>query len=108
MQSKDRVRFKLKEYYFTHGTTHALLHDAFGIYGPAFQDAKRQAKRYGHVEIICRPSQFARFIILREKHGFQNMFKELEADLFVPAEVIKQEPIDTSSNPANRSTDIGN
>jgi hypothetical protein len=49
--------------------------------------------------IVCRPSQFARFLIYRNELGGQNMFKELEPRLFVP-EPAKPQPLDVSLNPA--------
>ncbi len=35
-------------------------------------------------EVICRPSQFARFMIGRNDIGMRNGFKELDAVLFTP------------------------
>jgi hypothetical protein len=102
--SKDRVEFTLKGYYFesrgsrrfAHGTQ--LLIDSLGI-------NNEQANRIGlraqnsieGVRIRCRPSQFARFLIMREKAGFQNMFAELKAELIVVRPDPK-DPIDVSQN----------
>lgn len=36
------------------------------------------------VVIVCRPSQFARFLIRRNELGLNNGFKELHPHLFVP------------------------
>lgn len=38
------------------------------------------------VEIICRPSQFARFIIKRNELGLNNGLKELSPELYVPCQ----------------------
>jgi len=38
------------------------------------------------VTFICRPSQFARFLIARNDAGLPNGFKELSPELFVPQE----------------------
>lgn len=98
-RSKDRVHFKLKAHFNSDRHKIAtLLERAFGIY-----DAK---VAYALIEnegtIICRPSQFARFLIWRDEAGMRNGFKELEAKL-VPA-VQPLQVIDVSDNPA-RSCD---
>lgn len=99
MQSKDRVKFKLAEYYFKQSQIRNLLYSAFGIKGEVFDATNNTAREQGYVEIVCRPSQFARFLIQREQAGFQNMFKELEAKLFTP--VPKAVIMDVSTNPAS-------
>ena len=54
-------------------------------------------------KVTCRPSQFARFLILRGAAGCQNMFSELKAQL-IEAEPgrpapLTAEPIDVSHRP---------
>ncbi len=110
--SKDRVRFRLHGYYFDKAAiTTTLLCTCFGLTEAQVQDVRTRSnvvrEEQGgfkcYAEIICRPSQFARFLILREKAGFQNMFKELQAELFTPAPTpVVIEPIDVSSNPNAR------
>ena len=52
--------------------------------------------------LICRPSQFARFLIFRDQAGLQNNFQELNASL------ITREPVnvfDVSGRWTNREKD---
>lgn len=100
--SKDRVKFKLLAYMFgDFSLVGELLNRSFGVEYEQIRDMRDEAARHGYVEIICRPSQFARFLIYRESFGFQNMFKELEAKLFIPEQpVVKREPVDLSGNPS--------
>ena len=81
--SRDRVRFELPECVLKHvGSTSGdavrkALHEAFGIdIYPSMRICSRT--------IVCRPSQFARFLILRNEYGGTNSFKELNAELFIP------------------------
>lgn len=103
--SKDRVRFTLSRAYFEEdygrkrgGIMREVLHEAFGVNGSELDGMARTVLDNTRVVIQCRPSQFARFLILREKAGFQNMFKELNAELIQPEPV----PLiwDYSRNPA--------
>lgn len=103
--SKDRVEFTLKSYYFTSGfggchpsdRGNQLLTAAFNLGPEAIQSIRDRAFRFGEVRLIVRPSQFARFLILREQLGFQNQFKELKAKLITPVKiVITNDPIDIS------------
>jgi hypothetical protein len=111
--SKDRVKFRLLGHYFDKpAATEQLLRDSFGMNAEQIHKIRRESNAVReelggfrcYAEIICRPSQFARFLIMREKAGFQNMFKELQAELFTPEPPAppKIEPIDVSSNPSAR------
>lgn len=101
--SKDRVKFRIMASMFS-GNPHSLvslLSNTLGIDYAACSALHEQAKTFGYVEIICRPSQFARFLIHRNRLGFPNGFKELEAELFVPEPPkLVQKPMDVSRNPA--------
>lgn len=98
--SKDRVKFLLSGYYFEYDAKiRPVLAEAFGLNSEQHYILRTQARERGSVEILCRPSQFARFLILREAAGFQNMFKELKAEL-VPAPPPVLQPIDVSGNPS--------
>lgn len=86
--SKDRVRFILPSRR-THSqeanpdnvrAMKSILHECFGI-------NPNQIPAYTDLTIICRPSQFARFLIKRNKAGLQNNFSELKAELVEPQEV---------------------
>jgi hypothetical protein len=97
--SKDRVKFVLPAYYFEYvDKIRALLTGALGVTPDQYVRMRDTAQINGMVEVICRPSQFARFLIMREKAGYQNMFKELKAELIVPVPPVVQ-PIDLSTNP---------
>jgi hypothetical protein len=98
--SKDRVRFTLAGYYFegSHESMGLVLREAFGMSERDLVGVETTAKETGGVIIQCRPSQFARFLILRDRVGYQNMFKELRAELIVPKPI--PQIVDCSRNPA--------
>ena len=51
------------------------------------------------VTIICRTSQFARFMIERHRRGIQNQFSELKPELFMPEPEQATTILDVSANP---------
>lgn len=89
--SRDRVHFDVS----ADNTQNAYFRDAFerafGTEPPAM-DCMSTAK----VTIVCRPSQFARFLIYRNNFGGRNSFKELNPRLVEPAEA---KFVDVSTNP---------
>jgi hypothetical protein len=89
--SHDRVRFALDT--FTDNATRDAFHKAFGT--PLLS----RTGPFTHITVVCRPSQFARFLIYRNDNGGKNSFKELKPELFVP-EPNKTE-MDVSRNPAH-------
>ena len=89
--SRDRVRFTIDTY--TDSATRSAFHAAFGAHLPA------RTGPVTTVEVICRPSQFARFLIFRNDNGGKNSFKELKPELFTPES--SNQPIDVSRNPAS-------
>lgn len=100
MMSRDRVRFKLPIHRLTTSSQatdyRAVCREVFGTDFPEYRNSS-----YGiSITVICRPSQFARFLILRNKMGVQNQFSELEPDLFTPDEVDLPKIVDVSRNPA--------
>jgi hypothetical protein len=86
--SRDRVRFTLNTFGITQATQDAFL-KAFG---------QPIGTCIGDVTIICRPSQFARFLIFRNELGGRNSFKELNPVLFTPE--VNPSTFDVSRNPA--------
>lgn len=102
--SRDRVVFEIPcsmidmkyrellieifNYHYSHGTL----------------TARAQFPNNPVVEITCRPSQFARFLIRRNDVGLRNGFKVLKARL-VPAEPVPVDPVverfDASGVPHN-------
>lgn len=98
-KSRDRVKFKVLEYYFRVPEFANVLSRAFSITANELLELKNTARTYGEAVVICRPSQFARFLIYHAEAGFQNMFKELEAELFTPEPPKPQLiPVDVSSH----------
>lgn len=77
-------------------TIYELLETTLGIpCGNGSQIIKRGIR----VKIVCRPSQFARFLIKRNELGFVNGFIELEAVL-VPENKDSLPVVDVSSRPS--------
>lgn len=68
----------------------AILRDVFGLSSNEINPLRSN----GSITIRCRPSQFARFLILRNEAGFRNGFKELNPKLICPVE--RQPHIDVS------------
>ena len=81
--SRDRVRFTLSVPVGSSSTgveaasIQRAACEAFGVSRTLFPAGSSRV-------IVCRPSQFARFLILWNKYGAINSFKELEAEL-IPA-----------------------
>lgn len=95
--SKDRVEFTLRPHYFGSANFEDVLVKAFNLKYPQVVFLRNRAREYPDQDIIilCRPSQFARFLIHRQEAGFQNMFKELNAKLIRPMPPVMQ-PYDVS------------
>lgn len=96
MMSKDRVRFFLIDHsrhtLAQRSAQNIAAHKAFKLAHHITEAAAIQ-----RVPIICRPSQFARFLIYRGEAGGQHLIKALEPVLFTPdAEKVH----DVSGNPA--------
>lgn len=98
--SKDRVHFKLiypAGGYWTSTDAQAQLTACRRAFRLSDNISKAAAKE--GVEIICRPSQFARFLIYRGEAGGQNLIKALQPRLETPPPP-KALPVDVSENPA--------
>lgn len=85
--SRDRVKFTLNTFALDHKVCTAFT-KAFGVPPPSGG---------GDVTVICRPSQFARFLIYRNEEGARNGFKDLNPVLFTPEDM---GTLDVSRNPA--------
>ncbi len=83
--SQDRVRFWLPSNYYNTGHSVimcSVLRDAFGLsYGQSERVMKDNELGFW---IVCRPSQFARFMIYRNNAGIKNGFMDLKSELFTP------------------------
>lgn len=97
--SKDRVRFTLTSNMTRCHRYQQLVEDTLGI--PA-SDVKKYGDAYKPMTVVCRPSQFARFLIVRNNREIQNGFKELEPHLFHPE---MPEVVDASRNPNRYNED---
>jgi hypothetical protein len=89
--SKDRVRFTISGSNMHGMELRGLLERAFGF------SHKRPQYGWQDQVIVCRPSQFARFLILRNDLGMANSFKELKPELFTPSCFPAE--VDVSQNP---------
>lgn len=76
--SKDRVLFHLvNRYYSRYPSENSMAWEdcqrvclkAFGLSPCEFERLALANKEEGRIRILCRPSQFARFIIYRHKYG---------------------------------------
>jgi hypothetical protein len=92
--SQDRVRFRLLPRYYTQTPTPngmhlpvcvRVLYDAFGDPpdGRSWEGILRDSP-FGF-PIVCRPSQFARFVIIRYERGnCINGIRDMEPEMFTP------------------------
>ena len=107
--SDDRVLFFLRAAHLQDYRYVTVLKNTLGLTQPNIDKLLSIASpRAGNgvdshgVRIICRPSQFTRFLIRRNEAGKQNQFKELNPSIFYPALVgmPEQWDVDVSRNPA--------
>lgn len=96
--SRDRVEFAIPVRRLEDFKYRRLIMDCFGL---KENEIPRGYHRYSKEKfhIIARPSQFARFIVLRHDRGFQNMVKELDAKLILPPLPVQQ-PLEVWDRPA--------
>ena len=95
--SKDRVHFLLRDNQCNHSATAQAAARAFGM---PLQQANSALKACQPVRIVCRPSQFARFLIYRSQGVSNNAFSQFEAELH-PSHC--DSVVDVSRNPAEGS-----
>ncbi len=96
-RSWDRVHFTIPASFLLRQTYRDCLAETFGLTdSPKLQ---LMGQEDADLHIICRPSQFARFIILRHiKYGEQNNMACLNMKLVIP-EIQADPPWDVSGNP---------
>ncbi len=80
--SKDRVRFTLTKEMLCSPRTRTVAQEVFGENLPLGYSQRGPA-----ITVICRLSQFARFLIARSHAGSWDNFKDLRAELFVQKDV---------------------
>lgn len=106
--SDDRVLFFLRAAHLQDYKYVGVLKATFGLtkdnidklWGIALPRMGNGADVHG-VHIICRPSQFTRFLIRRNEAGKQNQFKELSPSIFLPHVGMPDNwDVDVSRNPA--------
>ena len=95
VMSHDRVHFTVPNQHLLKSAIRDVLNETMGI----SVDKMAAKSRLGEdLHIICRPSQFARFIILRfTKYNEPNNMACLRMELVLPPKV--EEAIDVSRNP---------
>lgn len=93
--SRDRVRFRVSANVQVKTGFRQLFRDCFG------KELPIRCEDDDEIVVICRPSQFARFLIERNNRGMCNGFKELRPEL------IRSEPepriVCTADQPNNPS-----
>lgn len=93
--SHDRVHFTVSERYLQKKPIRECLVETLGL---DEKDLREMALKNKDLYVICRPSQFARFVILRHtKYEEPNNMACLNMKLVVPDPTPKQ--IDVSRNP---------
>jgi hypothetical protein len=96
VMSNDRVHFTMP---YETGTEVNIAARKAAMF--AFNLSETEARRCmtESSRMICRPSQFARFLIKRNELGGRNNFKELNAELVMPPDHISV--VDVSKRPAH-------
>lgn len=98
--SGDRVKFTIPVCRLTTSSQaisyRKVCKEVFGLHFASFPESGYE----DCVTIICRPSQFARFLIARHREGVQNMFSELNPVLFTPKNYSSE--FDVSEHPARK------
>lgn len=105
--SDDRVMFFLRAAHLDCYKYATVLKNTFGLTQDnisklmviARSRAGQGVDEHG-VRVVCRPSQFTRFLIRRNEAGKQNQFKELSPELFDAKEIPETWDVDVSRNPA--------
>lgn len=91
--SNDRIHFSIPARNLIKKSYIALLSECFGIQKGEFGECE-------DLKVICRPSQFARFVVLRHtKYAESNSMSDLNMKLVTPAAVKPQNLIDCSMKP---------
>lgn len=97
--SKDRVRFFLAQRYFTGGPNGMKRATCIDVLNRAFCPSNGTGSSWGALmtampqgfSIVCRPSQFARFIIFRHEAGeCINGVRDLKPTLFKPRDLYQR------------------
>ena len=88
--SKDRILFEIPWKMLYNGKLNKLLDSVFQI-SPENAQACYTVQK--NMQITCRPSQFGRFVVLRNAAGLKNNFKDLNTELIQVKQ--EREPIQT-------------
>lgn len=100
--SRDRVRFTLTGSMLNKCRMDECLNKAFNINvrtAESYLNYDREHDSKSMV-IICRPSQFARFLIYRNEVDIDNAFKAIKPELFIPDP--KKAPLDVSTHESRK------
>lgn len=91
--SNDRIHFTISARYLVKNSYITLLADCFGIKPGEYNPCE-------DLKIVARPSQFARFVVLRHtKYAESNSMSDLNMKLVTPTPVKPQNLIDCSMKP---------
>lgn len=94
--SRDRIKFFVPMSRFDDYQYRRLLTECFGIRENEMPRYKKGS--YDKFEIICRPAQFGRFVVLRNTRGIQNLISELDPVIISPPPPVKQ-PLEVWDRP---------
>ena len=97
--SKDRVHITIRECYIQKQEIRDCIAETFGIQENQLpRVSKHYQAGYKDLHVVCRPSQFARFVILRHvKYGQPNNMACLNMKLVLPEPEVAF--VDASKNP---------
>ncbi len=99
--SRDRVHFSISAMYLQKKKIRECMHETLGI---DHGIAEAMGRRNEDLHVICRPSQFARFVILRHiKYGEPNNMACLNMRLVVPPKAEKAMDVSRIPNTAGES-----
>lgn len=97
--SKDRVHFTIRDRHLEKESIRLCIQETLGIHPNQLpKDGNHYRSPYTDLHVICRPSQFARFVILRHvKYGEPNNMACLDMKLVLPPEPTAK-VVDVSQN----------
>lgn len=98
--SKDRVHFTVRQCYLERETIRQCIKETLGINITTGRSAHGDYhSMYNDLHVICRPSQFARFVILRHvKYGEPNNMACLNMKLVVPEPEVPVHDVSMNEN----------
>ena len=100
--SRDRVHFTIPSNLLHKNTIQACIEETLGLSNR--DNLRTMARNDEDLHIICRPSQFARFVVLRHvKYGEPNNMACLNMKLVLPPPESKSYDVSRTPNTAGAS-----